>query len=141
MNGASILFVDDERPVLVMMKLLLRSLGYGCDAVENPLEAIEHFRKNPNGYALVITDFEMPEMDGNELARALINIRPDLPVILLTGTPDPILEQEVRRIGVCGYLSKPTERKQLAAAIRGALERRDEEFASPGAGASSLSAG
>ena len=131
MSGARILYVDDERPVLIMFKLLMRSLGYACEAVDSPRDAIERFQAAPYAYDLVITDFLMPEMDGNELARQLMEIRPEIPVIVLTGSPDSADRREAYRLGVRAYLEKPVDRSLLAGVINDVLANRPGDEITP----------
>jgi two-component system, cell cycle sensor histidine kinase and response regulator CckA len=139
MSGANILYVDDERPMVIMSKLLMRSLGHECEALDSPVEAVDHFQAAPNDYDLVITDFSMPEMNGNELARRLMEIRPEIPVIVLTGSPDPVDRREAYRLGVRAYLEKPVHRSRLGDVINDVLANRAAEDAAPayafGAGA------
>ncbi len=129
MSGARILYVDDELLVLSMFRLLMRSIGHTCEAVDSPRDAIERFRAAPDAYDLVITDFLMPEMDGNELASRLMEIRPGIPVIVLTGSPDSADRREACRLGVRAYLEKPVDRSFLAGVISDVLTNRPDEAA------------
>ena len=137
MSGARILYVDDERPVSSIFRLLMRSIGHTCEAVDSPVEAVDHFRVAPDAYDLVITDFLMPEMDGNELARRLMEIRPEIPVIVLTGSPDSDDRREACRLGVRAYLEKPVDRRHLARVINDVLANRPGEAAAYALGAGS----
>jgi CheY-like chemotaxis protein len=84
MNDLStrILYVDDDHPVLEMIRPSLQLLGHDVVTIDNPLEALDLFRADPYRFDLVITDMSMPEMDGGRLATSLLAIRPDLPVIM-----------------------------------------------------------
>ena len=81
-QGKHILYVDDEKPIVSMMKRLLERQGHRVSAYTDPSEALNAVRANPNQFELVVTDHNMPGMTGLELAQALKNIRSDLPVLM-----------------------------------------------------------
>jgi CheY-like chemotaxis protein len=89
----------------------------------NPLEALEGFRTAPDRYDLVITDMTMPRMTGEVLARELMRIRPDLPVIICTGYSERMTQARAREMGVRSLLIKPLARRDLAGAVEAALPR------------------
>lgn len=95
-----ILFVDDEKPLTIISKRMLEGLGYAVSAKTDSLEALEEFRTDPHGYDLVVTDMTMPGMTGDRLAREMINIRSDIPVVLCTGYSESITPESVRAIGI-----------------------------------------
>ncbi len=80
-----ILFVDDEDFQADIGKRMLERLGYRVTAKTNSVEALDLFRQTPDEFDLVITDMTMPDMTGDVLARKLISIRPDIPIIVCTG--------------------------------------------------------
>ncbi len=80
-----ILFVDDQEPIVRMVKQTLERLGYQVVTRTSSLDALEAFRANSDKFDLVITDMTMPNMTGVELAPRLLEIRPDIPIILCTG--------------------------------------------------------
>jgi two-component system, cell cycle sensor histidine kinase and response regulator CckA len=84
-----ILVVDDEIPVLDMMQQYLRKMGYRVITRADSREAMKTFRADAEHFALVITDHTMPEVQGAQLAEEMSAIRPDLPVILMTGLNQP----------------------------------------------------
>lgn len=84
-----ILVVDDEIPVLDMMQQRLRKMGYRVTTRADSREAIKTFRADAEHYDLVITDHTMPDLLGAELAEEMNTVRPDLPVILMTGLNQP----------------------------------------------------
>jgi PAS domain S-box-containing protein len=88
-NHEQILVVDDEIPVLDMMQQRLRKMGYRVITRADSLEAMKTFRADTNHFDLVITDHTMPDLQGAELAEAMGDLRPDLPVILMTGLNQP----------------------------------------------------
>ncbi len=120
-----ILFVDDERPLVDLGKEMLESLGYSVSVNTNSLEALETFRAQPDAFDLVITDMTMPGLTGKELAKELMSIRSDIPIILCTGFSDLINEKQAEEIGIREFLMKPYVIASLAQTIRKVLERRE----------------
>lgn len=105
-----ILLVDDERPLLDAGKEILEGLGYRVDTAEaSSLGALRRFKKDPNQYDLIITDMTMPKMTGEKLAREMMSIRENIPVILCTGYSELISEKKAAAIGIRAYVMKPLE--------------------------------
>jgi PAS domain S-box-containing protein len=84
-----ILIIDDEIPVLSMMQQRLRQMGYRVVTRADSIEALHTFRAEPAKFDLVITDHTMPAMLGAELAEQVGDLRPDVPVVLMTGLNQP----------------------------------------------------
>jgi two-component system cell cycle sensor histidine kinase/response regulator CckA len=116
-----ILFVDDEQAMVHVGKQMLESLGYEVVAKSNSTEALEAFRAEPNEFDLVITDQIMPQMTGEMLAKELIRIRPDIPIILCAGRSDQIQEEGAEAIGIRRFVMKPMVARVMAEAIREVL--------------------
>jgi len=124
-NGnESVLLVDDEEDVVEMMHLMLEKLGYQVISRNSSIEALDTFRKQPKKFDLVITDQTMPEMTGLELARQLILIRPDIPVILSTGYSETIGEDNAKALGIGAYVMKPVRVREVAVKIRKLLDHK-----------------
>ena len=118
-----ILFIDDEIVLVDLWKQTLKALGYRVEAYHECFEALEHFRRDPCGFDLVITDQTMPKMTGDQLARQILQIRPDIPIILCTGYSEKISEERVREIGIKALLMKPIRTYDIAQAIRNVLDQ------------------
>ena len=116
-----ILVVDDEAPITGMLEQMLTRLGYQVSVQTDSQEALGLFQREPDRFDLVLTDMTMPNLSGVQLTRALLDVRPDLPVVLCTGFSETVSEEEARAAGVRAYLMKPVVRSQLARAIRRAL--------------------
>ena len=100
-------------------------LGYDIMTRTNSLEALETFRLKPDSFDLVITDMTMPNMTGEDLARELMSVRPDIPVILCTGFSEKIDEKKAGKMGISAFLMKPIGMSDIANTIRNVLDKRD----------------
>ncbi|MEW5724019.1 MAG: ATP-binding protein [Thermodesulfobacteriota bacterium] len=120
----NVLFVDDEKALADIGRTSLEHLGYHVTSVTSSLEALDLFHAGPDRYDLVITDQTMPELTGIELAEKMLEIRPDMPVILCTGFSQRITPAEARKIGVRRFLMKPMIFKELARVVREVLDER-----------------
>ncbi len=78
--------VDDEETIIDWSKKALQKLGYEVVTMNDSLKALERFRQTPNEFDLVLTDMSMPRMSGIDLARQISAIKPDIPIILCTGS-------------------------------------------------------
>ncbi len=117
-----ILFVDDVWGVVNFGKKMLERLGYTVTSRTSSVEALEAFRAQPEKFDLVITDQTMPNMIGTELAREILSVRPDLPIILCTGYSAYITEEQVKAMGIREYVMKPFVRREMAEVIRRVLD-------------------
>ncbi len=117
-----ILVVDDEAPIVGMLKKMLKSLGYQVTARTDSAAALEAVQAAPQDFDLLITDVTMPEMSGPELVFGVRKIRPDIPVILCSGHSDPVSAEQRESLGRFEFVPKPILRRELADAIRRALE-------------------
>jgi two-component system cell cycle sensor histidine kinase/response regulator CckA len=117
-----ILFVDDEPILANLGKRMLETLGYAVVTQTSGVDALELFRDNPGSFDLVITDMTMPRMTGAELARELMRIRPDIPVVLCTGFSYSMSEEKAKAMGIREYAMKPLIRQDLARIVRKVLD-------------------
>ena len=100
---------------------ILSRLGYRITTDTDPETAYKLFSEKPQAFDLVITDQTMPKLTGMDLAQKLLKVRPDLPVVLLTGYSDSINEESARSVGIREFLLKPLSKRELAQAVRRAL--------------------
>ncbi len=117
-----ILFVDDEETLTDLGKHLLEKLGYHVTVRNSSIEALETFQNQPDLFDIVITDQTMPGMTGTDLARRMIQIRPDIPVVLCTGYSTVTSEEKAKSIGIKEFALKPLSKKNLAVLIRKVLD-------------------
>jgi len=118
----SILLVDDDISLLTSTQWALGKLGYSVTAHISSIEALEVFRSDPTQFDLVITDQTMPNLTGENLSKALMEIRPDIPIMLCTGHSESIDEDRARALGIRQYLMKPIALRRMAATIRDILD-------------------
>ena len=117
-----ILLVDDEVQMTLMSKKLLEKSGYRVEEETNSVTALEKFKTNPYQYDIVITDMKMPKLNGANLSRELLKIRPDIPIILYTGFSDEIDAEIAEAIGIRAFVMKPVSRQILIDIIRNILD-------------------
>jgi signal transduction histidine kinase/CheY-like chemotaxis protein len=117
-----VLYVEDEGPLADMGRKILERLNYVVDVHRSPSTALRAFRTNPEAYQVVITDLTMPEMTGLELARELLQLRPGLPVILMTGYAASLDAEQTKAEGLSELLLKPLSVEALGAAVHRALK-------------------
>lgn len=126
-----ILFVDDDRFMAELGTGMLAPLGYTVVTHSDSVEALHEFRQDPQRYDLVITDMTMPRMTGRELAREIIGIRPGIPIIICTGFSEYIDAGKAKELGIRAFLMKPLARKDLAEAVRAALDGPQKDARNP----------
>jgi len=97
-------------------------LGYDATPMTSSIEALALFKEDPNQFDLVITDTTMPHMPGDILAKELMKIRPDIPVVISTGHSERISPEKAEEMGIKGFLMKPLTMRNLAETVRRALD-------------------
>ncbi|HVO67642.1 MAG TPA: PAS domain S-box protein [Syntrophales bacterium] len=117
-----LLLVDDEESLMEIVKEMLQHLSYDVVAVSSSPEALKIFLDEPDRFDMVITDMTMPKMTGVELAKKLMEVRPNMPIILCTGFSDRISEGEAKKLGIREYLMKPISMEDMALVVRGLLD-------------------
>ncbi len=117
-----ILFIDDEAELVDIGRQALEYLGYQVTTCDNGQDALNLFRQSPDAFDVVITDMTMPQLTGDKLARALLEIRPQLPIIVCTGYSHRMSPEKAQEIGIRSFLMKPLVVDTLARTIRDSLE-------------------
>lgn len=113
-----VLYVDDEPALAHIARRFLGRLGHTVTAFTNAAEAIAAFRANPDGFDLVVTDLSMPGVSGIDLARALLEMRPRLPIVLTSGLVSDDERAEAEDAGIRDVLAKPFSPDELAHALQ-----------------------
>jgi len=130
MGNERILFVDDEEVVVDASRRILMRLGYDVTVSTDSRDALSFFRSKPEEFDLVITDRTMPNMTGVELAKELIKIRQEIPIILCTGYSPLITPKKSNAIGIREFVMKPFSRHEIAGAIRKVLDKNQSQHLS-----------
>jgi CheY-like chemotaxis protein len=117
-----VMVVDDEAWVRDVAGRMLRSLGLQVIEAGDGEEALARFHESPNSFHLVLLDLMMPKLDGEEVFRMLRLLRPELPVILMSGFSDQEASGRFAGKGLAGFLSKPFKVEELVGCVRAALE-------------------
>lgn len=123
-SGAErVLFVDDEEILVELGVLMLEQLGYKVTGRTNSLDALVTFQNQPNSFDAVITDQTMPGLTGSELALKILQLRPDIPIILCTGYSNLISEDKAELLGIKGFAMKPLAKKEIGSLLRKLLDQ------------------
>ena len=122
---SKILVVDDEPTIVSFVTRALRARGYDVDAAENGLDALELIRMG--GYAVVVLDLRLPDIDGVDVLRRTLEERPDQQVIVLSALPDVDTKVRCLDIGAADYITKPFSLTELIARVRRRVRQRASE--------------
>ena len=126
-GSEKILIVDDEVVIIDLLKGVLENLNYRVVARNSSADALEAFRSRPEEFDLIITDQTMPHMTGAELAKEVMKIRPDIPIILCTGFSEILSENQAMAIGIREFVMKPVVLNDLADTVRRLLDEKTED--------------
>lgn len=129
-GGERILLVDDEEILTLLEQKTLERLGYRVTAMTDSAETLRTFQETPHDYDLLITDQSMPNLTGTELAREVLTIRPDMPIILCTGFSESVDEEHALALGIDAFLLKPVTIQRFSSIVRSVLDARQQGAAS-----------
>lgn len=117
-----ILVVDDDSSVLELLEPMLSAIGYKSMTADNPLKAIDLFKKNNEKIMLLLTDFRMPDMDGAEMAMEMLKWNPQLKVVIMSGFGGEIMSDDPLKGKTYNFIGKPFTIKQLEKTIKELLD-------------------
>ena len=120
-----ILVVDDEELLVRINKKRLEGEGYQVTAIADSKEALAVFTHNKDTFDLLITDQTMPGMTGAELAKQVLSMRPDFPIIMCTGHSDTFHEADAQELGISQYIYKPLKGDELLQATKEVLAKAE----------------
>jgi PAS domain S-box-containing protein len=120
-NGETVMIVDDESALVALAEETLAALGYEPAGFESSVAALEAFRAEPRRFDLVLTDVTMPDLGGVELACEIRRVRPELPIVLMSGYSGGQLGERAQAAGVAEVLRKPLVARDIADALGRAL--------------------
>ena len=126
-NGEMILVVDDEKPILQVTRMALEQQDYDVVTASDGPEALAIFAQKMSAIDLVLTDIQLPHMDGVNLIRTLKKMKPDITVIASTGQGENDCDSQLQALGVNHLLTKPYDTQKLLGTLRGALAPTDAE--------------
>lgn len=118
-----ILLVDDEELIVKMGTIGLKRCGYSVTASTDSREAFRLFKSNPENFDLVITDMAMPGMVGSELSKKILEIRPDIRIIICSGYSERLDKLKTKDLNVSAFLDKPLSVKDLLKITREVLDQ------------------
>ena len=124
-----VLVVDDEPDLVAVVSMMIEGLGYTVETAGNGQEALELVKRDPMHFDAILTDQTMPKLTGGELAKEVLRLRPELPVLLCTGFSMTVPPETALEIGIVEYLTKPISTKELAFALRRALSGKSPVMA------------
>jgi DNA-binding NtrC family response regulator len=121
MLAPKIAIIDDEVDVVSLFQEALELAGFKVTAFTNPLKALDHLTQNSKDYALVISDYRMPEMNGNELCTRLININQNLRIIIMSAFENIDYDQRFL------FISKPIPLPRLIKIVNDTIGGEQQE--------------
>jgi DNA-binding NtrC family response regulator len=108
-----------------MGKKMLENLGYKVTIKSDSISALEEFKNEPAKYSLLVTDQNMPKIEGTELAFRMKGIKPELKVIIITGYSDNLSDEILTRIGISEVILKPLRLDDFSKTIRRVLDNNN----------------
>ncbi len=120
----TIMLVDDEEAIRQIYEEFLKGHGYEVKLFENGVSALTAFEADPDGVDLVITDMTMPELTGDKLSEKMLQIRPDIRIILWCGFSEDISEDTAIQMGIKKYIQKPVSPRDLLQVIHRVLDEK-----------------
>ena len=121
-GGQQVLYVDDDEVMLLMVERLLQRAGYGVVVCQSAEMALALVRERPERFDLVVSDYNMPEASGIELARRLVALRPGLPIIISSGFVTEELHAQAMTLGVRALLHKEKTLEELPGMVQRVLQ-------------------
>ena len=120
---SKILIIDDERPIRSTLIDILEYEKHKVDGAENGLVGLQMLSEGK--YDLVFCDIKMPEMDGIKVLEKILEMRPDIPVIMISGHGTVETAVEAIKIGAFDFIEKPLDLNRILVTIKNALDRSD----------------
>ena len=130
-KSGRILFIDDEDSLARMGEQILQQLGYAVVTCTSGAQGIEIFEADPNAFDVVVLDQTMPVITGETVARRLLSLRPNLPVILCTGFSHVMTQERALSIGISAFLMKPLLSHELDRVIQDLLSQHHDTPSNP----------
>jgi PAS domain S-box-containing protein len=123
-NGETVMLVDDEEVLVRLGEEMIARLGYEPVGYTSSTEALQAFRADPQRFDVVLSDETMPGMTGSQLVERIRAIRPDIPILLMSGFAAAPLAARAAAVGASEVLNKPLVARDMARSLEAALRRR-----------------
>jgi signal transduction histidine kinase/FixJ family two-component response regulator len=136
-DGQAVMVVDDEKPLVALAEELLAQLGYEPVGFSSSVAALQALREAPQRFDIVLTDETMPELVGTDLARETRRLRPDIPIVLMSGYSGLQLHERAREVGIREVLRKPLQSRDIAECLGRIFRSRSGQASSANAMSSS----
>ncbi|MEO8279508.1 MAG: ATP-binding protein, partial [Ideonella sp.] len=124
-SGQHVLYVDDDQVMVVMVEALLHRAGYRVTSLSDPRQALARACQVEDPIDLLVTDFNMPDLSGVDLARELGRKRPTIPIVITSGNITDTLRSDARQAGVRYLLQKEFTLERLSLLVHGVFEDAD----------------
>src|SRR4249920_1373027 len=121
-NGRTILVGEDEMEVRGYLEMALKCLGYSVERAQDGDEVLACLQSSRSEICAVLLDLTMPNRDGIDTLREIRRIRPNLPVIVISGDASPLSVVAAMKTGATDFLSKPVLHEQLREALERAID-------------------
>lgn len=121
-----ILLAEDEAAARLSLAFALKRGGFEVEAVKNGKEAFSKLNGGTNGFSLVLTDIQMPEMTGLELIEKMNDLEYNIPIIVMTAYGDKDIVVDLMRLGCSEYIDKPFEPKEIITLITRVLDKEEK---------------
>jgi len=108
-----VLIIDDDTALASYFSDLLESRGYQTTTFNDSVAALQHCESRLDDYNLIISDVCMPGLPGDQLAKQLLKLDPNKPIILCSGYTDHTCSQQLKQIGIRYFIDKPVDRSRL----------------------------
>ncbi len=118
-----VLVIEDEEPIRLLVREMFTLLGWQTDLAVDGRDGVNRFCQNPDFYDLVLLDLTMPNLDGTEVLRELRTIRAEVPVILMSGYTEQVIQERFETGSLAGFLQKPFRFEDLSELIRQVVKR------------------
>lgn len=118
-----ILLVDDEESIVKLGVLALENYGYRVTGLQDSTDAFNLFKAEPADFDLVITDMAMPKMIGTEFSQKILEIRPDIPIIICSGYSEKLDKENAKDLKISKFLDKPLLITDLIKSVTELLEK------------------
>ena len=106
-SGCYVMYIDDDPTIVSAMERLLTRRGYRVEGFTSPRKALERLRTAPEAPSLLVSDYNMAEMSGLDVAKHAAELYPDMPVVIVSGFIDERVERTGRALGVREFVHKP----------------------------------